>query len=136
MRHAEQVIRISLQVSDVHGDTYARGRGFKTCRPTRRRWTGWREVTVKATLARLEAEEVALDEGEAFVLPKRIERERRQLQDWLGDVRQGDAEVPSAARARARVTRLSRSSICERCRGVGAGRVVEPAGWFRSLRGG
>jgi hypothetical protein len=133
MRHAEQVIRISLQVSDVHGDTYARGRGFKTCRPTRRRWTGWREVTVKATLARLEAEEVA---PIGASLAKRIERERRQLQDWLGDVRQGDAEVPSAARARARVTRLSRSSICERCRGVGAGRVVEPAGWFRSLRGG
>jgi hypothetical protein len=41
-------------------------------------WTGWTVVTVKATLARLEAEEVALDEGPAFVLPDDVDRVERR----------------------------------------------------------
>jgi hypothetical protein len=37
-------------------------------------WTGWTVATVKATLARLEAEEVSLAEGIGFVLPGDIDR--------------------------------------------------------------
>jgi hypothetical protein len=41
-------------------------------------WTGWTVATVNATLARLEAEEVTLDDGTGFVLPDDVDRVRRR----------------------------------------------------------